>query len=181
MIKIWVKVLVFITMCTATYTVTAQEKKPRPSLIEWNADRPLLWKDYAYIHLRREGKMAMTSVKHTVKGYMRSGVPEFDIKVVFETNNSWTTDTTNVELLEHERLHFDIAELFRRKIQDKITLLQKDKEKSAPVYRAEIKAVLKEFNLFSRKYDKESRNGNDKEEQERWQEMVAELLYKQIK
>lgn len=179
MIEKWFGAGVLILIIGMPLNLFAQAYKPVPSLIEWNEDRPLLWKDYAYVHVKRKGRMAMTSVKHSIKGYMRSGVPEFDISVVFVSNNSWTTDTTNLELLEHERLHFDIAELFRRKIQDRIIILQKQKEKSAPVYRAEIKAVLKEFNVFSEKYDSESQNGNNVEEQLRWQELIAELLNNQ--
>lgn len=150
----------------------------RATTIEWTAGRLLTWKDYNFRRVRREGNIAITSVKHSVRGYMRNNMPEFDIKVMFMVADSWTSDTTDIALLEHERLHFDIGELFRRKIALRIIELQKQGEKKASVYRLEIKNVLNEFNSFSRAYDKESEHGRNSEEQLQWQKRVKEELYR---
>jgi len=145
-------------------------------LIEWVEGRPLEWKDYSFRRVRRAGYVAITSVKHSVKGYMRNGLPEFDIKVYFDTKASWTGDTTDLALLSHERLHFDIGEIYRRKIESRIVELQHKGEKRAGVYRGEIKNILIQFNDFSNQYDEESGNGRNAEGQLRWQGIVlAEL------
>lgn len=143
------------------------------TMIEWSESRPLEWKDYTYRRIRLKGSMALTMVKHSVKGYLRNGLPEFEIKVLFRKPNSWTSDTTNLELLGHEQLHFDIAELYRRKIEQEIIKLQQKKEKNANVYKAEIKRILTEFNVYSRRYDRESDHGKSKPEQARWKEKVS--------
>jgi hypothetical protein len=145
-------------------------------LIEWNQARPLEWRDYHFRRVRKVGYVAITSVKHSVKGYMRNGFPEFDIKVYFDTKESWTGDTTDVKLLSHERLHFDIGEIYRRKIETRITELQVKGEKRAGVYRGEIKNILIQFNKFSNQYDEESGNGRKKEEQLRWEGIVSAEL-----
>ncbi|MGW8123653.1 DUF922 domain-containing protein [Roseivirga echinicomitans] len=142
------------------------------TMIEWSDSRPLEWKDYTYRQIHQKGSVALTNVKHSVKGYLRNGLPVFEIKVLFRKPYSWTSDTTNLELLGHEQLHFDIAELYRRKIEHEIIKLQKKQEKKAAVYRAEIKRILGEFNVYSRRYDKESNHGMSKPEQERWKEEV---------
>lgn len=143
------------------------------TMIEWNESRPLEWKDYTYRHFRQKGSMALTMVKHSVKGYLRNGLPEFEIKVLFRKPYSWTSDTTNMELLGHEQLHFDIAELYRRKIEMELIKLQQKNEKRASVYRAEIKRILNEFNIYSRRYDRESNHGKNKPEQEKWKKEVV--------
>ena len=148
------------------------------AMIEWSESRPLEWKDYTYRRIRLKGSMALTMVKHSVKGYLRNGLPEFEIKVLFRKPNSWTSDTTNLELLGHEQLHFDIAELYRRKIEAEIIKLQQKKEKKAGVYKAEIKRILDEFNVYSRRYDRESNHGKNKLEQAKWKEQVASSLEK---
>lgn len=147
-----------------------------PTLIEWSAERPLQWNDYPYTRFRKARYSAITSVKHSVKGYIRNGLPEFDIKVYFDLKESWTADTLDMNLLNHERLHFDIGELYRRKIESRIKVLQSKKEKRAGIYRAEIKNILIEFNSYSQEYDKESDNGRDKEQQLKWQTLVSEEL-----
>ena len=143
------------------------------AMIEWSESRPLEWKDYTYRRIRLKGSMALTMVKHSVKGYLRNGLPEFEIKVLFRRPNSWTSDTTSLDLLGHEQLHFDIAELYRRKIEQEIIKLQQKKEKNANVYKAEIKRILTEFNVYSRRYDRESDHGKSKPEQARWKEKVS--------
>lgn len=146
------------------------------NLIEWNETRPLEWKDYSFRRVRKAGYVAITSVKHSVKGYMRNGLPEFDIKVYFDTKESWTGDTTDVKLLNHERLHFDIGEIYRRKIETRIIELQTKGEKRAGVYQGEIKNILIQFNKFSNQYDEESGNGRKKEDQLRWEGIVSAEL-----
>lgn len=145
-----------------------EESIEAETMIEWSESRPLEWKDYAYRRIRLKGSMALTMVKHSVKGYLRNGLPEFEIKVLFRRPNSWTSDTTSLDLLGHEQLHFDIAELYRRKIEQEIIKLQQNKEKKAAVYREEIKRVLAEFNVYSRRYDRESDHGKSRPEQARW-------------
>lgn len=146
------------------------------TMIEWSESRPLEWKDYTYRRIRLKGSMALTKVKHSVKGYMINGLPEFEIKVLFRKPHSWTSDTTNLDLLKHEQLHFDIAELYRRKIEHEIFKLQQNQEKNAAVYRAEINRILAEFNAYSRQYDRESNHGKHKLEQARWKQEVLNSL-----
>lgn len=168
-------VFFFITLGIPAYG-QLEESIEADVMIEWSESRPLEWKDYTYRRIRLKGSMALTMVKHSVKGYMRNGLPEFEIKVLFRKPHSWTSDTTNLELLGHEQLHFDIAELYRRKIEQEIIKLQQKQEKNATVYKAEIKRILAEFNAYSRRYDRESNHGKHKSEQARWKQEVLNSL-----
>lgn len=144
--------------------------------IEWSESRPLSWKDYAFRTFRSGRQMAITSVRHSVKGYQREEIPDFEVKVLFIYADSWTSDTTNLQLLEHEQLHFDIGELFRRKIEARIEGLRRDGEKQKAIYRYVIKKMLSEFRIFSSEYDKATRFGNLKGEQAKWKkEIWAEI------
>jgi predicted secreted Zn-dependent protease len=170
---------ILVTALSFSASLNSHAQKPKAAeldLIEWNETRPLEWKDYPFRRVRKVGYVAITSVKHSVKGYIRNGLPEFDIKVYFDTKESWTGDTTDVKLLSHERLHFDIGEIYRRKIEARIIELQSKGEKRAGVYRAEIKNILIQFNKFSNQYDEESGNGRKKEEQLRWEGIVSAEL-----
>ncbi len=145
--------------------------------IEWNETRPLVWKDYPMIKLRGGKKgLALTSVKHSVVGKMENGGPDFDVKVYFIDKDSWTTDSTNQNLLAHEQLHFDIGELYRRKIQQKVKRLRDTGEKQKAIYRYAIKKLLSDFRIFSREYDKVTRHGTLSSEQQKWKNKVGEEL-----
>lgn len=148
-----------------------------PELVEWEEGKPLTWEDYRLRVFRsNKGQLAITSVKHSVRGYLNDDIPDFEVKVLFVKDDSWTTDRTDAELLAHEQLHFDIGELFRRRIVKRINGLRKQGEKQKAIYRYVIRKELSEFRIFSKSYDKATRHGSLKEEQEKWQRDVWEQL-----
>lgn len=145
--------------------------------IEWEEGRPLGWDDYRLrVFKSNKGQLAITSVRHSVRGYLNEEIPDFEVKVLFIKDASWTTDKDDSALLAHEQLHFDIGELFRRKIVKRINGLRKQGEKQKAIYRYVIRKELSEFRIFSKSYDKATRHGNLKEEQEKWQRDVWEEL-----
>jgi hypothetical protein len=145
--------------------------------IEWEEGRRLTWDDYALkVFKNQKGQLAITSVRHSVKGFQTDGVPDFAVKVLFIPMDSWTTDKEDLALLAHEQLHFDIGELFRRKIEKRINGLRRQGEKQKAVYRYVIRKELSEFRKFSKDYDVATKHGRLKVEQEKWQMDVWEQL-----
>ena len=145
--------------------------------LEWQEGRPLTWSDFPYIRLKSGKKeLALTSVKHKVTGRMVEGAPDFEVKVYFIVKDSWTTDTTSVNLLAHEQLHFDIGELYRRKIAKKVKRLRDTGERQKAIYRYAIKKLLSDFRIFSREYDKATRHGTLLPEQKKWEIRIKEEL-----
>ncbi|MCE7991067.1 MAG: hypothetical protein HEP71_03770 [Roseivirga sp.] len=148
-----------------------------PEVVEWKEGRLLTWEDYRLrVFKSNKGQLAITSVRHSVRGYLNDDIPDFEVKVLFVKDDSWTTDKTDSELLAHERLHFDIGELFRRRIVKRINGLRKQGEKQKAIYRYVIRKELSEFRIFSKSYDKATRHGSLPEEQQKWQKDVWEQL-----
>ena len=146
-------------------------------VVEWAEGSPLSWNDYRLrVFKSNRGQLAITSVRHSVRGYLNEEIPDFEVKVLFVKNDSWTTDKEDLELLAHEQLHFDIGELFRRKIVKRINGLRRQGEKQKAIYRYVIRKELSEFRNFSKSYDKATRHGSLKEEQEKWEKDVWEEL-----
>lgn len=145
--------------------------------LEWEEGRRLTWDDYTLkVFKNQKGQLAITSVRHSVKGFKTDGVPDFAVKVLFIPVDSWTTDKEDLALLAHEQLHFDIGELFRRKIEKRINSLRKQGEKQKAIYRYVIRKELSEFRKFSKDYDIATKHGRLKAEQEKWQKDVWEQL-----
>ena len=146
--------------------------------IEWSDSLYLKWSDYQY-RPNQTGKFksnALTAVFHSVRGGVIKGKPEFQVKVLFVKEDSWTTDTLNIALLAHEKLHFDIAELYGRKIRKQIQAISKKGVSDMSEYRKYIRYFLNEFKKVSIIYDKETEHGNIPEEQARWFEFVSSEL-----
>lgn len=148
------------------------------SYIEWSEDLYLNWQDYVFMKFGREdlSGMALTSVKHSVRGGIVGGEPKFEVKVLFVKNDSWTTDSTSITLLAHEKLHFDIAELYGRKIRKQIDELFKRGERDLKIYNKYVRQLLADFKRFSHNYDRKTRHGRDFDEQKVWFDNVYSEL-----
>lgn len=107
---------------------------------------------------------------------MSKGKPSFEVYVLFKKEDSWVTDISDTALLAHERLHFDIAEIYGRKIRKQIAAMGEKGVKDLSEYRKAIKYLLGKFKEKSFEYDEETRHGTDASEQRRWQIFVSSEL-----
>lgn len=154
--------------------------KPDDPKILWNKDSLLRWDDF-------QGKIPAT-VATAAMTYTTIGLNTFDytttsynvsIKAMFVKNKSWVQiKKTTDYLLKHEQLHFDIAELFARKlrkglIEGKFTGSQLSNQ---------VTAMFKNYNskleAYQAKYDKETNHSRITEKQEQWESTVPKELLK---
>ena len=143
--------------------------------IEWNVERPLSWSDYV-LRPRESAfgdSFALTSVTHSIRGGISKGKPNFEVYVLFVKAQSWTSDSTDMALLAHEKLHFDIAELYARKLRKQIEAMGEQGVTDLKEYRKKIKYLLDQFKIKSSDYDEETVYGRIAEKQEEWQIYVS--------
>jgi hypothetical protein len=93
----------------------------------------------------------------------------------FHKNQSWTV-SDDLDLLNHERLHFDIAELFARKIRKSFFKLKTAKERSYSKYWNAYTVLWKECRLQQKQYDLETNHGTKKIENDKWIAKINALL-----
>lgn len=146
--------------------------------IEWSEDLYMNWGDYRFREYKKKdgSGMALTSVIHSVRGGIIKGEPKFEVKVLFVKKDSWTTDSTSIALLAHEKLHFDIAELYGRKIRKQINDLFERGERDLKIYNKYVKQLLADFKRYSHNYDSKTRHGRDYDEQKVWFDAVYSEL-----
>ncbi|GAB3926611.1 DUF922 domain-containing protein [Mucilaginibacter myungsuensis] len=110
--------LAIIVLLTGSVPVKAQ-------VIEWQENRPLVWKDFAGKPDLRSGYSAATSSAITYS-YERKTTDSvnyyfsFKVRCTFDTQVSFVRSKEHhlPDLLAHEQLHFDISELYARKLAD---------------------------------------------------------------
>ena len=101
---------------------------------------------------------------------------DFEVNAYFYPNESWykpeqCTDNT----LTHEQLHFDIAELFARKMRNRLrrTSFSDDvKEEVRRIY----KDILQALKDYQDQYDWETNFSRNLEKQLEWNQKIAEAL-----
>ncbi len=143
----------------------------------WSKNNPLKWSDF-------QGNPDVNSTKFAVtRSHIKSEyilytptLIEFDIYAAFNKNMSWTKSNCE-ELLSHEQIHFDIAELNARLLRKN---LESYKLKSLEVFNQDINNLFKDAQVkikeMNQLYDEETKHGIIKEKQAEWQNKMDSLI-----
>ncbi len=146
-------------------------------VITWSKDRKLTWKDYRG---KPKPRFAAASTVYSLGRYVdgSGGKATAVIEAYFYCNDSWKKDDwINDEVLAHEQKHFDIVELFARKIRKKIDSmtfgsLKEAEEKVESLYQG----LNKEMDVYQDLYDKETDGSMDGDGQRKWEKKIAEEI-----
>lgn len=159
--------------------IGVQAQKPEPGIKRWSQAAPLQWIDFT-------GKPDSPETIYAAATYAGlaldvvdvniSGRVTFKVNAVFDSKRSWAhPDRSDDYVLAHEQLHFDIAEMYARRLQRKLNALQlkvKDKEVAKRLLMQYNKAQMKE----QERYDKECVHGLNQEQQLGWRTKVDREL-----
>lgn len=146
-----------------------------PQVIEWNEYYDLSWRDFKGKRPGDAAGDAGTVVQIKAKPFLVKNKVEYDVYALFVKDKSWAEAFT-APLLAHEKLHFDIAELYARKIRKRIAQMQEEKVTDVDAYNLSIQELLQESNEIDMQYDVETLHGAMSEKQKEWTERVrAEL------
>lgn len=135
--------------------------------IEWNPFYQLHWNDFRGEPAPGAAGDAGAVVKIQAKPYRVKNEVFYDVKALFNRDRSWVRDGSDL-LLEHERLHFDLAELYARKVRQRIEQLKHNRVKDIGVFNAEIRKLLDESNDVDIRYDVETLHGAMSRRQKEW-------------
>lgn len=146
--------------------------------IYWQPNQYIQWNDFKGTPNVNSNLIALSTVGFKVNFSWEGKNRSAAVYAVFYQNDSWTKvfNTTETELLKHEQLHFDITELFARKLRKE---LSKRKFKSKYVNK-EIQCVVdrleREKNDYQNLYDKETKHSQSIKQQIDWEKSVAVQL-----
>lgn len=90
---------------------------------------------------------AISAIRIEYSSFQRNknSVPEFNIKTYFDPNESWML-LKNDYVLQHEQIHFDLTELYARKMRKSVESLRQKNITNISIYRKKIQHwnVMKE-------------------------------------
>ena len=161
-----------------TANLTAQQTKEPVDFkvyMEWQEFDPLDWEDFKGYRPDQYNGDAGSVVKIKAVPYIVRKKIKYDVYALFDKTKSWALERSP-QLLKHEQLHFDIAELYARKIRKKILQLSGNKKNDLKTYNREIRKLLNESNEFDRLYDVETLHGSLTRKQKEWEHKVKQSL-----
>jgi hypothetical protein len=150
--------------------------------IAWSDDYEISWSDFKHKVGRADFYKAWTysGIRFNVQTVNQQ--IEIGIQCYFSKDNSWVhKDHTTQSLLNHERRHFDITEIYARKMRQELAKYQvsakefvdrKLMEKVEEVFNA----LYDEMEDLQKKYDRESNHSIDQSAQADWDKWVKEEL-----
>ncbi len=144
-------------------------------LMEWSASKRLNWTDYKANPNPNSDAAASTSTYLLIDYNIRHDGLTYRIQSLFSKTRSWGLHKS-VYILSHEQGHFDIAEIFARKLHKRMSeyifnkrTYQKDLDR---IYND----IVDEKSAFQNRYDKETNHSINKEKQAEWLKIIETLL-----
>lgn len=151
----------------------AQEKDEE--LMAWNAARKLEWSDYKGSPDPISDAAASTATYLGIEYNIRSNNFSFKITCMFSKNKSWGRARTEY-ILSHEQGHFDIAEIFARKLNKRMSEYQFNKNTFQEDLEKIYSDILDEKEKIQNQYDNGTNYSRNKERQAEWLKKIEMLL-----
>lgn len=115
----------------------------------------------------------------------KNSVPDFSIKTYFDPNESWML-LKNDYVLQHEQIHFDLTELYARKMRKSVESLQQKKVSNLEIYKKKLNYWNQMSQQTNNAFDKENndsytlKNGtfflNKNPKQKEWKNKIENEL-----
>ena len=140
----------------------------KKDVIVWNEEVALSWSDFKGRAKNNKDHIAMSrcGIHMEQSSYtLPQGKPTYSFYAFFEPESSWyLKDKVTDKTLLHEQLHFDIAELYARKLRKIFSEREVDPASSKSVF----DKTYKKYRRMQQQYDKETKNGTYEQAQRNW-------------
>ena len=143
----------------------------------WQKNHRLTWDDYKG---KKQKRFAAASTVYSMYRniYVDSSKNIVaSIKAVFYPNDSWKGGYIDDALLAHEQRHFDIVELYARKLRKQLSEITVKNKSDAEQKLDSLHAVIdKEMDAFQDKYDEDTDYSMAHDEQQNWIKKIDEAI-----
>ena len=144
-------------------------------IIEWDSSRQLTWNDYKGRPDSRSDAAASTTTYLGIEYRMDEKGFAYKIQCRFSITKSWGWSKTDF-ILKHEQGHFDIAEIFARKLNQKMSGYQFNRSSYKTDLKSIYDGITNEKEAFQDLYDKETDHSRKKEQQLEWLKKIEKML-----
>lgn len=156
------------------------------STIVWEKSKKLTWNDFQgatdsinFGQAKTSYRIRIVPEQVNVDEYDNiQGYEKMTVKAEFDKKRSWSLAKFDTVVLAHEQLHFDIAELYARKIRRQFYKNILAKRKTYERFWSDYKVLWDECSKFQNKLDAETNHGRDKEQNKLWKQLVSDELRK---
>jgi len=164
-------ILQFLLLTISFFSAIKEETR----VIDWDPNKRLSWEDFKGEPNPASTNAALTNSSITVEfGYSNTGL-KYNIKCRFNKLLSWGR-IKNDHILSHEQGHFDIAEIYARKLNKALSAYVFNRNTVSRDVNAIYDDVIKLHHKAQEQYDDETDYSRNFKEQEEWKNRIAAEL-----
>lgn len=148
----------------------------------WSKTKKLQWSDFQnpVKPTKEKDIVALTStgIRYVVSQQKSSpGKVQVHISAIFNPKKSWKNNMgLNNQALDHEQGHFDIAEIYSRKIRSEVARQIITKSDFDSKFKLLYDRIYQEYQKFQVIYDQETNRGLNLNKQQEYREMINRQL-----
>jgi hypothetical protein len=156
----------------------AQQVKLPPGAIRWSASRPLTVADFKGRPKPNQGHAALTSANINTGAACRSNIFAGTAQASFDPATSWVREpaTMTPALLRHEQLHFDIAEVYARRLRQQLGAMRTPCDQLGSTFDRISQKAYADWQQAEDAYDHDTNHGLLHERQAQWEAQVRKQL-----
>lgn len=151
------------------------EKEETSASIPWMQDRRLGWDDFLGEPQRNSEAVASTSTSLGVSYRIEENQLVYTITCDFSKLKSWGLLRTDY-ILAHEQGHFDITELYARRLHEALQQYSFNRRTYKQDINAIYQKVVREKEEMQHAYDEESDHSRKRKLQYEWERKIEQLL-----
>ena len=166
---------IYFSICLLLLSCSLFAQRDNEELIRWDDAKRLNWSDYKGKPDPSSDAAASTSTYLVIDYNISQNKMTYKIQSMFSRTRSWGLHKTDY-ILSHEQGHFDIAEVFARKLHKKMSEFKFDKRTYQKNLGKIYDEVVEEKTEMQNDYDRETRHSINKEKQAQWIKKIEKLL-----
>lgn len=147
------------------------------NLIYWSAARKLTWKDFKGTPVSGQPEYAVTHYDLSYSLNALSSSLRIVVKSDFNELASWTKDTADKFLLMHEQGHFNLAELYARKIRKALLGTRFTYDSAGAQFKKVYKGYFHKLNKEQDIYDSITNHSRNHAEQTIWSDKIYSEIH----
>jgi hypothetical protein len=144
-------------------------------IIPWENDKRLAWDDFLCDPKVGTDAVASTSTSLGIAYQLNDGQLKYHITCYFNKEKSWGLMRTDY-ILAHEQGHFDITEIFARKLNEALQNYQFNKRTFKKDIGQIYQSIVAEKEDYQKTYDAETDHSRNRKVQYDWLEKIDSLL-----
>ena len=172
-LEIMIKKLLTFLLLSVSLSSIGQSRDEE--LISWNEGKKLTWADYKGNARTDADAVASTATYLGIEYNFSNKGFGYTITCSFSKTRSWGLHKTDY-ILAHEQGHFDIAEIFARKLNMQLSGYKFEKNNFKTDLKKIYDTITSEKEKMQNDYDRETNHSINKEQQKEWLKKIEKML-----